>query len=70
MTYYDDKPIESAVYYFYKINFNFFGFTGAISDRFLTSQGAQSISVVLLGSILPNCYFLLFFPLGFVERVY
>lgn len=40
MAYYDDKPTESAVYYFYKINFNFFGFTGAISDRFLTKQGA------------------------------
>lgn len=39
VAYYDDKPIESAVYYFYKINFNFFGFTGAISDRFLTKQG-------------------------------
>ena len=32
-------------YCFYEINLTFSGFTGAMKDRFLTNEGAPSISV-------------------------
>ena len=45
------KPIESVVYCFYKITLKhvsvFFEFTGTINLRFLTSQNARTILVIL-----------------------
>lgn len=37
--------VESALYCFCKINFNFFGLPGAVNDMFLANQCARSISV-------------------------
>lgn len=45
VSYYVDKPIESAVLCFHKINFNFSRWTSTINPRILTNQGAPSISV-------------------------
>lgn len=45
VSYYVDKPIESAVLCFHKINFNFSRWTSTINHRILTNQGAPSISV-------------------------
>lgn len=48
--YFTAKPIENLVYCFYKtkpVASIFYEFTGTINHRFLTSQNAQSIQVVL-----------------------
>ena len=56
MGYYGRISIESAVYYFYKIYiyiyyfYNvsvFYGFTGTIDDRLLSSQSVCSILAIL-----------------------
>jgi len=49
--YHTSKPIESVVYYFYKLTLKhvsvFYEFTGTIIHRFLTNQNAHTILVIL-----------------------